>query len=130
MHVKKVRKIGNKIKLANNEYKLSDFDAEKNEILEELKNAKNNDLEDLVSRFQITVDENLDVLDLKNIPTKQTGYSLNPSIYEVIDLNNNLKFLLRDNVKVGVTNDDIRLKSNSKINQTLTFTEKSFFIHF
>ena len=32
-----------------------------------------------------------------------------------------------DNVKVSITTDDIRLKSNLKINQTLIFTEKSFF---
>ena len=32
-----------------------------------------------------------------------------------------------DNVKVSVTIDDIRLKSNLKINQTLIFTEKCFF---
>ena len=32
-----------------------------------------------------------------------------------------------DNVKVTITIDDIRLKSNLKINQTLIFTNKSFF---
>ena len=30
-------------------------------------------------------------------------------------------------MKVSVTIDDVRLKSNLKINQTLLFTEKSFF---
>ena len=30
-------------------------------------------------------------------------------------------------MKVGVTIDDVRIKSNLKINQTLIFTEKSFF---
>ena len=43
------------------------------------------------------------------------------------DLNNTLKYSLPDNVKVSVTIDDIRLKSNLKIYQTLIFTEKSFF---
>ena len=56
------------------------------------------------------------------------GYSLNPGIYEVVDLNNTLKaHFLPDNVKVSVTIDDVRLKSNLKTNQTLIFTEKSFF---
>ena len=32
----------------------------------------------------------MDILDLKYIPTKRTGYSLNPGIYEVIDLNNHI----------------------------------------
>ena len=77
--------------------------------------------------MQLTRDEIIDVLDLEYIPTKKTGYSLNPGIYEVIDLNNALKYILPDNVKVNVTIADIRLKSNLKINQTLIFTEKSFF---
>ena len=55
------------------------------------------------------------------------GYSLNPGIYEVVDLNNSLNHILPDNVKIYITIDDIRLKSNLKINQTLIFTEKSFF---
>ena len=92
-----------------------------------MKNVKYKDLEDLVYRMQLTYDEIMDILDLKYIPTKRTGYSLNPGIYEVVDLNNTLKYILPDSVKVSVTIDDIRLKSNLKTNQTLLFTEKSFF---
>ena len=77
--------------------------------------------------MRLSYDENIDILDLKYIPTKRTGYSLNPGIYEVVDLNNTSKFILPDNVKVSATIDDIRLKSNLKTNQTLIFTEKSFF---
>ena len=77
--------------------------------------------------MQLTYDEIIDVLDLKYISTERRGYSLNPGIYEVIDLNNTLKHILPDNVKVSITIDDIRLKSNLKNNQTLKFTEKSFF---
>ena len=77
--------------------------------------------------MQLTYDEDIDVLDLKYIPTKRTGYSLNPDLYEVIDLNNTLKHILPDTVKVNITIDDIRVKSNLKINQTLIFTNKSFF---
>ena len=71
--------------------------------------------------------EIIDILDLKYIPTKRTGYSLTPGIYEVIDVNNTFKYILPDNVKVRVPVDDVRLKSNLKINQTLIFPEKSFF---
>ena len=71
----------------------------------------------------------MDILDLKYIPTKRTGYSLNPSIYEVIDLNNNLKHILPNNLKVNITIDDIKLKSNLKINQTLIFTKKIFLLY-
>ena len=126
-HVEEVKKRGNKIKIADKEYKLSDFDNQKNEIIEELKNGKYNDLEDLVYRMRLSFDEIMDILDLRYIPTKRTGYSLNPGIYEVVDLNNTLKHILPDHVKVNITIDDIRLKSNLKINQTLIFTERSFF---
>ena len=37
LHVEEVKKRRKKIKIGDNEYKLSDFDAQKNEILEELK---------------------------------------------------------------------------------------------
>ena len=77
--------------------------------------------------MRLSYDEIMDILDLKYISTKRTGYSLDPGIYEVIDLNNILKHFLPDNVKINITIDDIRLKSNLKINQTLIFTEKSFF---
>ena len=65
LHVEEVRKRGNKIKIGDNEYKLSDFDTQKNEILEELKNVNYNDLKDLVYRMQLTYDEIMDTLDLK-----------------------------------------------------------------
>ena len=127
LHIQEVEKRGNKITIANKEYKLSDFDNQIYEITEELKNAKYNDLEDLIYRMRLSYDEIMDILDLKYIPTKRTGYSLNPGIYEVVDLNNTLKHNLPDNVKVNITIDDIRLKSNLKINQALIFTERSFF---
>ena len=98
------------MKLGDNEYKLSDFDTQKNEILEELKNVKYNDLKDLVYRMRLSYDEIIDILVLKYIPTKRTGYSSDTGIYEVIDLNNILKYILPDNVKVSVTIDDIKLK--------------------
>ena len=95
-----------------------------------MKNVKYNDFEDLVYRFQLTYDEIIDILDLKYFPTKEIGYSLNPGINEVIDLNNTLKNILSNIVKVSVTIDDVRLKSKLKINQILIFTEKSFLIQF
>ena len=127
LHVEEVRKRGDIIKIGDKEYKLSDFDNQKYEIIEELKKVGYNDLKDLVYRMRLSYDEIMNILDLKNIPTKGTGYSLNPGIYEIVDLNNILKYILPHNVKVSVTIDDIRLKSNLKTNQTLIFTEKSFF---
>ena len=77
--------------------------------------------------MKLTHDEIIDIFDFKYIPTKRRGCSLNPGIYEISDLNNTLKYILPDNVKVDVSIDDIRLKSNLKIIQTLKFTNKSFF---
>ena len=45
----------------------------------------------------------------------------------MVDLDSTLKYILPDNVKVSVTVDDRILKTNLKINQTLVFTENSFF---
>ena len=128
LHVKEVRKTGNKIKIGANEYKLSDFDSQKHEILEELKNAKYNDLEDLVYRMQLTYDEIINILDLKFISTKRIGYSIEPNIYNVVDLNKTLKNILPNNVKIDVTIDERKYKTDLKINQTLIFTIKVSFI--
>ena len=88
LHVEAVRKRGNIIKKADKEYKLSHLDNQKNEILEELRNVKYNDLRDLIYRMRLSYDEIIDILDLEYVPTKRTGYSLNPGIYEIVDLNN------------------------------------------
>ena len=73
LHVEAVRKRENIIKIADNEYKLSDLDNQKNEILEELRNVKYNDLRDLIYRMQLTYNEIIDILDLEYIPTKRIG---------------------------------------------------------
>ena len=70
----------------------------------------------IVYRLQLTYYEFIDIVDLKHIPTKRTGYSLTPGIYEVIELNNTLKYILSDIVKVSVTVDDSRLKSKLQNN--------------
>ena len=78
----------------------------KNEILEELPNDYYNDLEDLVYRMQLTHDEVIDILDLKYIPTKRKGYSIKPNIYQINDINNNLKNIFPDNMKISVSIDE------------------------
>ena len=99
LHVEQVRKKG---LILIKDYSLSSLGMFKDEILKELKNVKYNDLEDLVYRFKLTYDEIIDILDLKYISTKRTGYTLEPGIYEVSDLNNTLKYILPDNVKVSI----------------------------
>ena len=103
LHVNEVRKRGNIIKIGGKEYKLSDFDNQKYEILGELKNVKYKDLEDLVYRMQLTYDEIINILDLKHIPTKRMGYSIEPNIYIVVDLNKTLKNISPNNIKINVS---------------------------
>ena len=124
LHVEQVRKKG---LILINDYSLSSLGMFKDEILEGLKNVKYNDLEDLVYRFKLTYNEIMDILDLKYIPTKRTGYSIEPNIYNVVDLNKTLKNILPNNVKIDITIDERKYKTDLKINQTLIFTNKSFF---
>ena len=44
-------------------------------------------------RFQLTYDEVIDTLELKFILTKTKSYSLNPGIYEVMDINKALEHI-------------------------------------
>ena len=82
----------------------------------------------MVYRFQLTNGGIIDILDIKYVPTKRTELSLNLGIYEVSHINKSLEYILPDIVKVSITIDDIRLKSNIKTNQTLIISENSFFI--
>ena len=77
--------------------------------------------------MQLTFDEIIDILDLKNIPSKRIGYSLQPDIYKISELTKTLEEISPDNVKVTISIDDIRLKSKSNIDQTLIFTKNDFF---
>ena len=77
--------------------------------------------------MQLTYNEIIDIFDLERIPTKKIRYNLDSGIYEVDKINNTVNHILPDNVKVSVTIDDVRLKSSLKTNQTLIFTNKSFF---
>ena len=77
--------------------------------------------------MQLTYDEIIIILDLKYIPTKRMGYSIEPNIYTVVDLNKTLKNILHDNLKINVSIDERKYKTDLKINQTLIFTNKSFF---
>ena len=47
-------------------------------------------MEDTVYKLQLTYDEIIDILHLKFIPSKRTGYCLYPSIFEISDLNKTL----------------------------------------
>ena len=77
--------------------------------------------------MQLNYDEIIDILDLKNIPTKRIGYSLKPNTYQIFDISNTLRKILPDNLEISVTIDEKIYKSNLETLQTLIFTDKSFF---
>ena len=81
----------------------------------------------MVCRLQLTYDEIIDILDVKYIAGSIIGYTLPPGIYEISDFNLMLKSLLPDEVKVKITIDVIRLKSNLTTNKIIKFTKRSFF---
>ena len=106
LHVEAVKNMGNRIVLEGEDYKLSDLNTQKDEILEKLKKSIYQSFDDMVFRLQLTYDEIVNPLDFKFIPTKRIGYSLKPDIYQIGDLNNTLKNFLPDIVKVSVTIDE------------------------
>ena len=74
LHFEELKKRRNQIKLRDKEYKLSDFDTWKNEILKELKCLKcanYQNLKDIVFRIQFTYDEIIDIINLKFFPSKE-----------------------------------------------------------
>ena len=77
--------------------------------------------------MKLMYNEIMDVLDIKYFQSKRNGYTLPPGIYEVVDINTTLKFLLTDFVKVSITIDDFRLKSNLNFHRTLSFSKRCFF---
>ena len=128
LHVGEVRKRGDQIKIGYNEYlELFDLDNREDSIIKEMKRVKYRDFEDLVFRLQSTYHEIVDTLDVKYIAGSTTGYTLAPGIYKIVDDNFMLKSLLPKEAKIKITVDDLRLKSNLTTNETIKFTDRSFF---
>ena len=78
----------------------------------------------------LTYDEFIVVLDVKKFPSERTGYTPPSGKYEVTDFIRTLEFLLPCFVKVSISIDDIRLKSNLKINQTFLVTKNHFSVQY
>ena len=124
LRVEQVRKTGI---LSINDYTLSSLGTFKIEGLEELKKSKDNDLEDVVYRYQVTHNEIIDILDLKFIPTTTIGYTLPTGMYETIDSNLMLTSLPLGGVKLNITVGEFRLRSNLTTNKTFMFTQKNLY---
>ena len=81
----------------------------------------------MVYRMELTYDEIVVILETKYIAASTIGYTLPQAKYEISDINLMLKSLLPDQVKVNITIDNIRLKSNLTNIKITRFTRKSFF---
>ena len=125
--LRKVKKRGTRIKRENCGYNSAGFDNFKSEILSELKRVKYRDLEDMVYRLHLTYDEIVVIFYVKYIAGSNIGYILPPGLKEIIDIILTLKTFLPRDVKIKITIDNIRLKSNLTTNKTTRFTKKSFF---
>ena len=90
--------------------------------------VKYRDLEALVYRLQLTYDEIIDISDVIYLAGSTTGYTLPPDVYKITGNNLMLRSLLPVKLKVNITIDDIRLKSNLNNNKTNKFTK--FFLSF
>ena len=79
--------------------------------------------------MQLSYDEILEVLDIKNLPPKRTRYTIPPGVYEISHNNLMLNSLIPKEVEANITIDDNGIKSNIKNYQTLVFTKGSFFFY-
>ena len=79
--------------------------------------------------MQLTDDEIMDVLDMKNTSATSIGYTLQKRKNESSVLNAMINSLLPDEVKVKITIDDFRLRSNLTNNKTIRFTGKVFYLY-
>ena len=76
---------------------------------------------------ELTHSEFTEMLDTKYIATPSTGRTFPPGFYGTFDLTFMLKSLHPDDVKINITNDDIKLRSNSSTYETTKNIEKPFF---
>ena len=67
------------------DFSLSSLGISKDEILEEMKTARNDDLEDRVYRMQLTFDENIDIMDIKYFAGSNKICTFSPGKYEITD---------------------------------------------
>ena len=126
-HVEEVRERSTQIKTGDKGYQLSDLDTRKNELIRELKNIKYIDVKDMVYRMELTYDEIPDILNVKYFAASTAGYTSPPIMYRISDITSVIKSLLPKGVKVDITTDDIKFKSNLSTNKTIRYTKNSFF---
>ena len=83
LQVKELQNRGTQKQIQKSGYSLAGFHNFKNEILVELERVKYKNLEDMVLRMEITYDENVDILDIKNNGASTNRYTLAPAIVKL-----------------------------------------------
>ena len=116
-----------KMEFQNSGYNLAGFDHLKDEILEEMKGVKHKYLKDMDFRLELAYDEVVDILEIKYIDESTFGYVLPVGIYKFTDKNSMINSLLTNEVKVNISIDDIRLRTNVTFSKTINFIKKSIF---
>ena len=77
--------------------------------------------------MELTYDGTMDIADIKYTSSTPTGNTLPPETYKVTDLNLMLNSFFPNEVKVSITIDDKRLRSNLTTNSTIRFSKNSSF---
>ena len=84
----------------------------------------------MVSKMELPYLESVDILDAKYVNRSSDGYTLPAGINEIGDLKLMLNSLHPNEIKITITIDDIRLRSNLTTNKTVKFSKKSFSIQY
>ena len=82
---------------------------------------------DILKKIQLTYFKIVDFLNNKNVTGLTGRHTLPRGVYEIIDFNFTLTSLLPKEIKVIITIDDVRLKSNLPTDKSIRFTKKCFY---
>ena len=77
-------------------------------------------------KWNYSMKEYLDILDVKYNSGATIGYVLPPRIYEITDFISMINPSIPDEVKVNITIDDIRLRAGLTSTKFINFSLKSF----
>ena len=80
-------------------------------------------------RLELSYSAIENILNMKYIVASTVGYNLEPSVYGIRDIIFILKSLLPIDVKVNITNDDIRLKTNLTNNTRIKLPKIVFLLN-
>ena len=80
-------------------------------------------------RLELTYDEFVDKLDIKNIDQKTTRFTIPVGLFEITVFVLMFKSLHRDEFKMNIINDDIRLKSNLTTKKDEKVYLRMFLLH-